>query len=280
MLPDTVLTIMVEGRNLINSSTSYGCLHLIDLAGSERINKSGVQGQRLTEAQHINKSLTALGCVMQALGQKRDYIPFRDSKLTQLLQDSLSGEAKSMMFVHVSPEETSIGETLSTLNFGKGVTEITLGEAKRHTDSGSNIVLREKLASAEKEIKTLSDKIGLLERKESTPVGDVIKARRMSSTQDEKKLNGIQLQLHPLQSRNTDASTDKLEGRVPPLQLGAINTGQRTPLESKLPGPGSRRGSQTSREMASSSKNQASSEVHARTDRRGSVTSSRPQRWM
>jgi hypothetical protein len=276
MLLDTVLTIMVEGKNLMNSSTSYGCLHLIDLAGSERINKSGAQGQRLTEAQHINKSLTALGCVMQALAQKRDYVPFRDSKLTQLLQDSLSGEAKSMMFVHISPEETSIGETLSTLHFGKGVTEITLGEAKRHTDSGSNIVLREKLASAEKEIKTLCDKIGMLERKASTPAGDVIKARRMSSIHD-KNTSGI-----PLQSKNTDITAScKLERKVPPLELGALNTGGRTPpFESKLPGPGSRRGSQTSRDNISSSRRQSSSEVQARTDRRGSVTSSKPQRWM
>lgn len=275
MLRNAVLTIMVEGKNLINSSTSYGCLHLIDLAGSERINKSGAQGQRLTEAQHINKSLTALGCVMQALAQKRDYVPFRDSKLTQLLQDSLSGEAKSMMFVHISPEETSIGETLSTLHFGKGVTEITLGEAKRRTDSGSSIVLREKLASAEKEIKTLRDKIGTLERKASTPVGDVIKARRMSSIHD-KNMDGISLH-----NKNTDISAIKLERKVPPLQLGAINTGGRTPpFESKLPGPGSRRGSQTSREIMSSSRNQSSSEVQARSERRGSVTSSKPQRWM
>lgn len=275
MLLGTVLTIMVEGKNLINSSTSYGCLHLIDLAGSERINKSGAQGQRLTEAQHINKSLTALGCVMQALAQKRDYVPFRDSKLTQLLQDSLSGEAKSMMFVHISPEETSIGETLSTLHFGKGVTEITLGEAKRHSDSGSNIVLREKLASAEKEIKTLRDKIGTLERKGSTPGGDVIKARRMSSMHD-KNTNGI-----PFQNKNSDMSASKLERKVPPLHLGAINTGVRTPpFESKLPGPGSQRGSQTSRESFSSSRIQSSSEVQARTDRRGSMTSSKPQRWM
>lgn len=81
-----------------------GCLHLIDLAGSERVGRSGAEGQQLLEAQHINRSLSALGGVMAALAAKRDHVPFRDSKLTQLLQDSLAGQAKSMMFVHVAPE--------------------------------------------------------------------------------------------------------------------------------------------------------------------------------
>lgn len=150
-----ILTIMVHGYNRTTQARSRGCLNLIDLAGSERVSRSGAQGVRLTEAQHINKSLSALGTVMQALAEKREHIPFRDSKLTSLLSDSLSGNAKSMMFVHCSPEESSVSETLSTLNFGKGVTEITLGQAKRCVEPGSSAQLRARLEAHEKELASL-----------------------------------------------------------------------------------------------------------------------------
>ena len=150
-----ILTIIVEGMSVTTHARSIGCLHLIDLAGSERVSRSGATGVQLTEAQHINKSLTALGMVMQALAQKRDHIPFRDSKLTQLLADSLAGQAKSMMFMHVAPEESSVSESLSTLNFGRAVTEITLGAAKRNVvESGAVWEAREikgKLSAAKKE---------------------------------------------------------------------------------------------------------------------------------
>ncbi|KAL4441440.1 hypothetical protein ABPG77_001944 [Micractinium sp. CCAP 211/92] len=146
-----VLTIIVEGTNKISHARTHGCLHLIDLAGSERVGKSGAEGQQLLEAQHINKSLSALGNVMHALASKSGHIPFRDSKLTQLLQDSLSGQAKTMMFMHVAPEANSVSETLSTLNFGKGVTEITLGAAKKNAESGAAWEAKERAIQSERE---------------------------------------------------------------------------------------------------------------------------------
>ncbi|KAL6771162.1 KIN14B [Auxenochlorella protothecoides x Auxenochlorella symbiontica] len=157
-----VLTILVEGEDLNTRARTHACLHLIDLAGSERIGKSGAEGQQLVEAQHINKSLSALGNVMHALASKSAHIPFRDSKLTQLLQDSLAGQAKTMMFVHVAPEASSLSETLSTLNFGKGVTEITLGAARKNTEPGAVFEARDAAGRHERE--AAAARVALAER--------------------------------------------------------------------------------------------------------------------
>ncbi len=85
----SVLTVHVQGRDLISGALLRGSLHLVDLAGSERVDRSEATGDRLKEAQHINKSLSALGDVIAALAQKNSHVPYRNSKLTQLLQDSL-----------------------------------------------------------------------------------------------------------------------------------------------------------------------------------------------
>jgi len=83
------LTIHVQGKNMTSGAALRGSMHLVDLAGSERVDKSEVKGDRLKEAQHINKSLAALGDVIASLAQKNAHVPYRNSKLTQLLQDSL-----------------------------------------------------------------------------------------------------------------------------------------------------------------------------------------------
>ncbi|KAL1549553.1 Kinesin-like protein KIN-14I, variant 2 [Salvia divinorum] len=142
------LTVHVQGKDLTSGATLRGCMHLVDLAGSERCDKTDAVGDRLKEAQHINRSLSALGDVIAALAQKNGHVPYRNSKLTQLLQDSLGGKAKTLMFVHISPEHDALGETLSTLKFAERVSTVELGAAKSNKETPAPDVkeLKEQIA--------------------------------------------------------------------------------------------------------------------------------------
>jgi hypothetical protein len=94
-----ILSVYTESRAVATGARAHGKLHLIDLAGSERVGRSGATGDRLKEAQNINQSLSALGDVVAALIAKQKHVPFRNSKLTFFLQDSLGGDSKALMFV-------------------------------------------------------------------------------------------------------------------------------------------------------------------------------------
>ncbi|XP_078400158.1 kinesin-like protein KIFC3 isoform X1 [Cetorhinus maximus] len=130
-----LLIVSVTGINLTSGVRTTGKLNLVDLAGSERVGKSGAEGPRLREAQNINKSLLALGDVICALRSKQQYIPFRNSKLTYLLQDSLSGDSKTLMMVQVSPMEKNVNETVCSLKFAQRVRSVELGAMVRRAES-------------------------------------------------------------------------------------------------------------------------------------------------
>ena len=97
-----------------------GKLYFVDLAGSEKISKTHVTGQQLEEAKNINKSLSALGLVINALTEKKEntHVPYRDSKLTRLLQESLGGNSQTSLILACSMCSYNDKETLSTLRFG------------------------------------------------------------------------------------------------------------------------------------------------------------------
>ena len=126
-----VLTISVTGKNSVAKLTYMGKLNLIDLAGSERVKKSGVDGTALKEAQNINKSLSSLGDVISALSKKSRHIPFRNSTLTHMLADSLGGNSKCLMFTNLSPAQNHYGETINALKFGKRAKNVELGPTKK-----------------------------------------------------------------------------------------------------------------------------------------------------
>eukprot|EP00227_Mantoniella_beaufortii_P010987 CAMPEP_0197583194 /NCGR_PEP_ID=MMETSP1326-20131121/6188_1 /TAXON_ID=1155430 /ORGANISM="Genus nov. species nov., Strain RCC2288" /LENGTH=828 /DNA_ID=CAMNT_0043147379 /DNA_START=88 /DNA_END=2570 /DNA_ORIENTATION=+ len=126
----SVVTVYVEGTNVATGRVVNGRLHLIDLAGSERVGRSEATGDRLKEAQHINKSLSALGDVIAALLEKRAHVPYRNSQLTRLLSDSLGGNSKVVLLAHLAPESASLPETQSTLLFSQRCSQVELGKAK------------------------------------------------------------------------------------------------------------------------------------------------------
>ncbi|KNC96104.1 uncharacterized protein SPPG_08493 [Spizellomyces punctatus DAOM BR117] len=127
----SVFTLRLKGTNPLTSESSSGTLNLIDLAGSERLSSSGSTGDRLRETQAINKSLSCLGDVISALSSGDKHVPYRNSRLTYLLQNSLGGNSKTLMFVNVSPLSGSFGETLCSLRFATKVNSCMIGSAKR-----------------------------------------------------------------------------------------------------------------------------------------------------
>ncbi|KAK9714117.1 hypothetical protein RND81_06G072500 [Saponaria officinalis] len=143
----SIVTIHVQGTEIKSGAIAHGSLHLVDLAGSERIDRSEVSGDRLKEAQHINKSLSSLGDVIFALAQKSPHVPYRNSKLTQVLQTSLGGRAKTLMFVQMNPDVSSYSETLSTLKFAERVSGVELGAARNNKEGRDVKELMDQVAS-------------------------------------------------------------------------------------------------------------------------------------
>ena len=114
----TILILEIIGKSKTDNIMKKGILNLVDLAGSEKISKTGAVGEVLEEAKKINLSLSCLGNVIHALTESADFIPYRDSKLTRLLQESLGGNYKTSLIVTCSPHSYNLEETISSLNFG------------------------------------------------------------------------------------------------------------------------------------------------------------------
>ncbi|WOG81249.1 hypothetical protein DCAR_0100394 [Daucus carota subsp. sativus] len=158
----SVLSVHVRGMDLKTNTILRGNLHLVDLAGSERVDRSEATGDRLREAQHINKSLSALGDVIFALAQKSPHVPYRNSKLTQVLQSSLGGQAKTLMFVQLNPDVESYAETISTLKFAERVSGVELGAAQSNKEGRGVRELMEQVAILKDAVASKDEEISLL----------------------------------------------------------------------------------------------------------------------
>ncbi|XP_016899764.2 kinesin-like protein KIN-14P isoform X2 [Cucumis melo] len=189
----SIVTIHVRGADLKGGSSLHGNLHLVDLAGSERVDRSEVTGDRLKEAQHINKSLSALGDVIFALAQKSSHVPYRNSKLTQVLQSSLGGQAKTVMFVQLNPDVNSYSESLSTLKFAERVSGVELGAA-RSTKEGRDVKeLMDQVASLKDTISKRDEEIDRLQllKDLKNNVYNGINTEKRSTATIHKDVNGI-----------------------------------------------------------------------------------------
>ncbi|KAI1901378.1 hypothetical protein AGOR_G00033780 [Albula goreensis] len=115
----SIFLINVKQENTQTEQKLSGKLYLVDLAGSEKVSKTGAEGAVLDEAKNINKSLSSLGNVISALAEGSTYVPYRDSKMTRILQDSLGGNCRTTIVICCSPSSFNEAESKSTLMFGQ-----------------------------------------------------------------------------------------------------------------------------------------------------------------
>lgn len=137
-----VFTITIKSINKSTKDVTYGKITFVDLAGSERLSKTAITDpEGIKEANAINKSLSALGNVINALSIKKKFIPYRDSLLTLMLSDSLGGNAKTLMFVNVSPADNNSEESINSIVYGQRAKNI-VNKVEKARDSKANRRLR------------------------------------------------------------------------------------------------------------------------------------------
>jgi len=147
-----VTSLFIEGTDRKTGSVSMGKFALVDLAGSESQQKTGASGDTLKEANAINTSLSALGNVISALTSGAKFIPYRGNKLTEMLQDSLGGSAKTLMFVNASPADYNMQETIGSFEFALRCKQITNEKASARVETQEIRKLKQKLREMEEQV--------------------------------------------------------------------------------------------------------------------------------
>ena len=192
-----------------------GKLNLVDLAGSERVAVTGATGERMAEAKRINQSLSALGNVIAALTDRRarSHIPYRDSKLTRILESSLGGNCRTTMIATITPARASFSETLSTLKFANRAKSIR-NEAIVNEDLDQKTLLRR----YERELKQLREELSARNK-------DLVDKRRLLKLEEEKRRaeRDKLLALTELEAKSRDFMQQKqqrveLEKRIAEMQ--------------------------------------------------------------
>lgn len=193
----SIFVIQINQKNVETGSQKAGYLYLVDLAGSEKVGKTGASGQTLEEAKKINKSLSALGMVINALTDgKSTHVPYRDSKLTRILQESLGGNSRTTLIINCSPSSYNDDETLSTLRFGMRAKSIK-NKAKINAEL-SPAELKALLKKAQNQNLTYAEYISSLE-------GEVITWRQGEAVPKEKWVPPLKVDL-PKKAAETKSS--------------------------------------------------------------------------
>ena len=221
-----VFMIIVEqliNDNEINGQqiTKIGRLNLVDLAGSERTRVTGATGKQLEESKKINKSLSALGNVINALTDPkgRTHIPYRDSKLTRLLENSLGGNCKTTMIATISPAQCSFNESLSTLNFAKRAKNIK-NRPVINEDIDHNALIHQYENELKKIRKELEEKTKLIASNEEI----------LEQKNREEKAKNDAIKAYERASRQLFIERDekqKLEAKIKVMNLQMITGGQK-----------------------------------------------------
>ena len=224
-----VFTIILEQMKISKGKKKFKCgkLNLVDLAGSERVKLSGASGKQLDESRRINKSLSALGNVINALTDpKTKHIPYRDSKLTRLLQNSLGGNCKTSMIAMISPYDGSFNESISTLNFAKRAKSIRI-KASINEEVNQNALI----SQYETELSRLRKE--LEEKNEIINNNAFIKKIEMEKIQAEKDKNEALQALEKASLRFLQEREEKrkLEKKIEIMKFQMIQGGQKVKIE-------------------------------------------------
>ena len=190
---------------MVHQSFKVGKLNLVDLAGSERVRLTGATGQRLEESKKINRSLSALGNVIAALTDPRgrQHVPYRDSKLTRILEDSLGGNCKTTMMAMISPALEAINESLNTLRFANRAKNIK-NEATVNEDLDQKSLLRK----YERELKKLRSELSQRNR-------NVVDKRRLLELDEQRRRaeEDKMAAIRALEARSLEFMKEKQEKR-------------------------------------------------------------------
>ncbi|EFA81089.1 kinesin-1 [Heterostelium album PN500] len=183
----SILMIELSQQNLLDLSSKKSKLFLVDLAGSERASKTGAEGERMAEAKTINQSLSTLGTVINSLTHaNKTHVPYRNSKLTRVLQESLGGNSKTTLIIACSPSNYNESETVSTIQFGLRAKKIT--NKPKINKEITVVELKQLLEKSNLRIKELEDFIVLLQN-------DILLQKQFIDTLEKEKQEAIDNQI-------------------------------------------------------------------------------------